>query len=271
MRAKRRRPKRTTDPEKLTATETAKKDFEAQIQDLASSFDDVRPIEVREAMHPFEISGLCGEKPLSVVQKAITYCIQYLGGSASEAEILAFLHRFWPQIVSKTDHASRPVPDKRVLRINFTIQKEKRFLFVRSVVDQQKWCLNTAKAPIEPNRRITDQIIPFQDRMLSILRSHEEGLTLEELAELTREFAAADGMYQNLPLERRVRTCLTVKRVVHEAHFDEKLQKWLAGPPRPERKKGRGEDAMANFIKNLHVRELTVSELWNILKDKRIY
>jgi hypothetical protein len=271
MRAKRKRPRRAADPDKLAATETAKRDFEAQIHDLTSNFDSAVPETIRDAMHPFELAGLCGDKPLSVVQKAITYCIQYLGGSASETEILAFLHRFWPQIVSKTDHAHRPVPDKRVLRINFTIQKEKRFLFVRSITDQQKWSLNTAKAPIEPNRRITDQIVPFQDRMLAVLRLHDEGLSLEELAELTREFAAADGMYQSLPLLQRVRTCLAVKRAVHEAHFDEKLQKWLSGPPRPERRKGRGEDGMANFVKSLHVRELTVTELWNILRDKGIY
>jgi hypothetical protein len=271
MRAKRRRPKRAADPSKLAAIETAKKDFNAQIDDLAGSFDEVVPDDVCEAMHPFEIAGLCGDKPLSVVQKAITYCIQYLGGSASECEILAFLQRFWPHIVSKTDLASRPAPDKRVLRINFTIQKEKRFLFVRSVIDQERWCLNTAKGPMEPNRRIADQVVPFQDRVLSILRLHDEGLSLDELAELTREFATADGLYPNLPLERRLRTCLTVKRVVHEAHFDEKCQKWIAGPPRPERRKGRGEDGMANFIKSLHVRELTVSELWNVLRDKGIY
>jgi hypothetical protein len=271
MRSRRRKSKRQGDLDRVAATETAKKDFEAQIQDLSGDFDDVQPEAVRDAQHPFEVAGLCGDKPLSIVQKAITYCIQYLGGEASENQILAFLHRYWSQIVPKTDHFNRPVPDKRVLRINFTIQKEKRFLFVRSIHDQQKWCLNTAKAPIEPNRRITDQIIPFQDRVVALLRNHDDGLTLNELIELTKEFALAEGMYQNLPLDKRLITCLTVKKAVHEVHFQEKQQRWRAGPPRPERKKSRSEENVASLLKGVHVRELTVNELWNILKDKGIY
>jgi hypothetical protein len=231
MSSKRKRPKRQLDPEKVAATEHARKDYEAQIQDLAGNFDDVDPEAVRDAVHPFEVAGICGDKPLSIMQKAITYCIQYLGGAASELEILAFLRRYWSEIVAKTDHQSRQIPDKRVLRINFTIQKEKRFLFVRSAHDQEKWCLNTTKAPIEPNRRIADQVVPFQDRMLAVLRSHDEGLAFDEIVELTKEFATVDGMYQNLPLEKRVKTCLTVKRVIREAYYDEKTQRWMPGAP----------------------------------------
>jgi hypothetical protein len=271
MRSRKRRTKRQTDPDKAAASATARKDFEAQIQDLGIAFDDVQPDAVADAQHPFEIAGLCGEKPLSIVQKAITYCIQFLGGAASEQEILAFLHRFWGQIVAKTDHASRPTPDKRILRINFTIQKEKRFLFVRSLHDQQKWCLNTAQAPIETNRRITDQVVPFQERVVSVVRNHDEGISFDDLAELTRDLAEIDGLYQNLPHEQRLKTCLTVKKVVHEVHFNEKTQRWLAGPPRPERKKGRGEDSVANVLKGVHVRDLNVNELWSILRDKGIY
>jgi hypothetical protein len=271
MRAKRRKPRRQADPDKVAATETARKDFEAQIQDLAGSFNDVEPEAVRDTMHPFEHAGLCGDKPLSIVQKAITYCIQYLGGAASECEILAFFHRYWTKIVSQTDHSGRPTPDKRILRINFTIQKEKRSLFVRSPHDQQKWCLNTANAPIESNRRISDQIVPFQDRMLSIVRDHEEGLSFDELIELTKEFASADGVYQHLPHERRLKTCLAIKKAVREIHFNEKSQKWMPGPPRPERKKGRSEPSATGLLKGIHVRELTVNELWDVLKDKGIY
>jgi hypothetical protein len=274
MRSRRHKGKRRANPSRSAATETAKKDFEAQIQDFAEDFNDVQPEKVLDAQHPFELAGLCGDKPLSVVQKAITYCIQYLGGEASENQILAFFHRYWSQIIPETDQTDQtdhPVPDKRVLRINFKVQKENRFLFVRSLHDQQKWCLNTSRAPIEPNRRTTDQIVPFQDRLVVLLRNHDQGLSLEELFELTKEFASAEGMYQNLPHDRRLITCLTVKKAVQEVHFQEKQQRWRAGPARSERRKSRSEGSVSSLLKGVHVSDLTVNELWNLLKEKGIY
>jgi hypothetical protein len=271
MRSSRRKPNRHADPAKAEAAEITRKAFEAQIQDLAGAFNDVQPELVRDAIHPFEAAGLCRDKPLSIVQKTITYCIQYLGGAASELEILAFFYRHWSQIVAGTDNSKRPVPDKRVLHINFTIQKEQRFLFVRSVHDQQKWCLNTATAPIEPRRRIADRVVMFQDRIVSILQSHEEGLSFEELLELTKEFSNDEGSYQNLPHERRLRTCLTIKKVVREIHFNERFDKWMPGPPRPQRKKGRTEDSIARLHKGICIKDLTGDELWDILKAKGIY
>jgi hypothetical protein len=272
MRSKRRKPKRSVDPEKVAATENAKKDYEAQIQELADSFEGVRPEQVRDTLHPFEVAGICGDKPLSTVQKAITYCIEHLGGAAAEQEILVFLRRYWSQIIPKSADQHRQVPDKRVLRINFTIQKDKRFLFVRSLEDPAKWCLNTTKAPMEPNRRIMNEIVPFQERMLAILRSHDSGLTFEELVDLTRDFAHIEGLFQNLTHAKRVRGCLASKKAIHEVYFDERTQKWIAGQPKAEKsKKSRSDDYYPGVLKGLHIRDISYNELWNLLKEKGIY
>jgi hypothetical protein len=45
----------------------------------------------------------------------------------------------------------------------------------------------------------------------------------------------------------------------------------MAGPAPPVRKKTRGEDSVATLLKGLHVRELTINELWNVLREKGIY
>jgi hypothetical protein len=270
MSSNRKKPKRQTDSKKVTAAATAQKNFEMQIKNLAGRFNDVQPESIRDALHPFEIAGFCGEKQLSVIQRAITYCIQYLGGSASEVEILSFLHRYWSHIVTGTHYSNSTIPNTRILRINFSAQKEKRFLFVRSIQDYQKWSLNTITAPIETNRRITEQIIPFQNRIVSILRSHEEGLSFDELIELTKQFATTDGSYQHFPHDKRLTICLRIKKAVKEIHFNDKLQKWMHGA-HPEEKKKVNENRITNLLKGIDIKQLSADELWAILQNKGIY
>jgi hypothetical protein len=272
MRSRRKKPRRTVNTGKITANENARRDYEAQIQGLYDSFEDIDPDDVRATVHPFETAGLC-DKPLSVVQKAITYVIIRQGGAATETEILAFLRKYWTQIIPRTDHQSRQIPDKRALHINFSIQKEKRFLFVRSPESSEKWILNTTKAPMEPNRRITEQIIPFQERMLSLLRHHDGGMTLEEIIEATKEYAGLEGLFPNLPLAKRVKVCLTAKRAIREIWFDEKHQKWIAyGQGKNDRpKRLRTDDFSPIVMKGMHVRDLSINELWNVLKEKGVY
>jgi hypothetical protein len=64
MRSTRRKPRRQADPDEAAATESARKNFDAQIQDPAGAFTDVQPQAIRNALHPFEIAGLCDVKPL---------------------------------------------------------------------------------------------------------------------------------------------------------------------------------------------------------------
>lgn len=270
MPGKRRKPKRAIDEKRSVNTELEKKEYEARIDQIAQSFEDVDPEKVRETMHPFEIAGICGDKPLSIMQKTMTFCINYMGGSASDEEILGFLRRFWHDILPKSE-PPKPIPDKRVLHINLAIMKERRPLFVKSQEDPLRWCVNKANAPIEQVRRQSSSVTPFQDRMLSVLRAHGDGMTLDELVEECREFEDVEGNYQHLPLHERVRTCLTAKQVIRDVAWDENEQKWFATTSPAKPKKFRIEDYLVTSMKGMKLKDLSVNELWAVLKDKKVY
>jgi hypothetical protein len=55
---------------KVAATENTKRDDATQIQGLAGNSGGVE----HDAVHPFEAAGICGNKPSSTAQKAITDC-----------------------------------------------------------------------------------------------------------------------------------------------------------------------------------------------------
>ena len=182
--------------------------------------------EILSTQHPFEVAGICGSKGLSPVQKAITYVMKNNNGYATDDEILAFLRKHWSQIMLKSDRQSRQPPDKRILHINYSIQKEQRFLFVRSPDNPNKFGINNPEAPIETSRRINDQIISFQDRIIELLRISGDGMTQEEIIKSAQSFANVDGLYQNLPLKERVSKILNVKEALQEIKLDSVSNKW---------------------------------------------
>lgn len=269
MPVKRRKQKRLIDEKRAVNTELEKKEYEARIDEIAQSFEGIDPEKVRETMHPFETAGICGDKPLSLTQKMMTFCINHLGGAASDEEILGFLRRFWADVVPADP--PKPIPDKRVLHINLTIQKERRPLFVKAADGSDRWSVNKANAPMEQPRKFSSQVTPFQDRMLAVLRAHEEGLTLEDLTHHCEEFADVEGNYQHLPLLERVRTCLTVKQMIKDVVWDENEQKWFAENNPTRGKKFRIEDFLTTSMKGMKVKDLSVNELWSVLKDRKVY
>jgi hypothetical protein len=272
MGSRKRRARRQVDPEKAAASQNAKKDYEAQISELSDKFEDVDPDRICEAMHPFEVTGLCGDKPLSIAQKAITFCIEHQGGAASDTEILAFLRRFWGEIIPKEDRKHSSVPDKRILHINFSIQKGKRFLFVRSPDDPEKWCLNSPQGPIENNRKIGEQVQQFQDKMMGIMKKQgTEGATFDELMGLCHEIEDVDGHFQGLPLKARLKAFLTSKKVIHEVSYDERTQKWAIATKTKVERKFKPDHFLPAALKGRHLREISINELWTILKDRGVY
>lgn len=229
--------------------------------------------EIMSTVHPFEAAGLCGPKGLSPVQKAITYVMQHRGGYASDDEILVFLRKHWSQIMQKSDRQSRQPPDKRILHINYSIQKEQRFLFVRSPTDPDMFGINTPEAPIETSRRINEQAVPFPERVIDLLRSYGDGLTLDEVVQYTQSYADADGMHQGQPLRERALKVLKVKEALQELEFDAGANKWRI---RVESKRGKsrgakGAEGPAPGAGGTKITEMTVNELWYMLKEKGVY
>ncbi|KAH0791065.1 hypothetical protein GPJ56_005200 [Histomonas meleagridis] len=240
------------------------------VQSDEVDLDSIDPSEISNVKHPFELAGIPIRK-LSSVQKAILYCMQIHGGYASDDQILDFLHHFWDYIISNADRQLRQFPDKRILHINYSIQKDSRFLFVRSPSDPNKWGPNTAEAPKETSRCISDQKVPFQDRVLSVLKSHKEGMTIDGLAKLLPAYSNSDGLFSGLPLHKRIRACLASKLALQEVEYDEKSAKWFTFNKEQKTNVQKADKMLPMKLRGTKIKELSLNELWNLLKEKRIY
>lgn len=86
---------------------------------------------ILQTKHPFETNGLTDGKPVSIIQKVITYFINKSGGWAHERKIFQFLNENWADItqISKKRFQNKPKP--RLLHINLSAKKKGQFLFVK--------------------------------------------------------------------------------------------------------------------------------------------
>ncbi|OHT10448.1 hypothetical protein TRFO_20255 [Tritrichomonas foetus] len=116
-----------------------KAEYESRLLQYIKLYDDVEPGLILECEHPFEVAGLCGDKPLSPIQKAITYCMFFRGGSASDEEIIAFFRRFWKTIGPHTERKSPP--NLRILHSNLSVTRDSLPLFIPD--DNGKWMPNS--------------------------------------------------------------------------------------------------------------------------------
>lgn len=108
----------------------------------------------------------------------------------------------------------------------------------------------------------------FQDRIIEILKnSRSQSLTVDEIINKATDFKNDDGLYQNLPLDKRVRCVLQVKKVLKEVVYDENTSKWSL----PTRSTDKQKNFLPKELKGVKMKELTINELWNLLKEKNIY
>ncbi|OHT04432.1 hypothetical protein TRFO_06324 [Tritrichomonas foetus] len=305
------------DNEKTTASQQAKRDFEHQIEELMKLYDDVDPDEINKFQHPFEIGGLCKDKPLSPIQRAITYCMNHRGGSATDEEIVAFIRRFWSTIGSASDHQYRAPPDKRVLHINYSIVKENRPLFIR--VDETHWAPNKlsptshhsshhssknvsssssssasasasssgnsnstkekdfSKSHFNSNSNSASSAMSsrrnengyFQERLMWLIKELNMPMTTEEIAQHCESFKDAPGSFDNLSLLPRVKSVLAAKKVLGEVCYNEEKETWTL--PKENERRNRSDDLLPRELRGIRMRELTINDLWLLLKEKGIY
>ncbi|KAH0791887.1 hypothetical protein GPJ56_004171 [Histomonas meleagridis] len=246
---------------------SGKNDTKNQVPDLNS----INPSDMDNVKHPFEIAGQPIRK-LSSVQKAILYCMNLYGGYATDEQVLEFLHKFWDYIVSKAERKITQIPDKRILHVNYSIQKGSRFLFVRSPEDPEKWGPNTPEAPRERSRCIGEPVIPFQKRISTILKTHEEGMTVEELCKALKQYAGSPGMYKNLPYKKRVQACLASKLALQELDCNTDTAKWYLHKEITKNAKTESvKSVMPKALEGIKIKEMTLNKLWDLLKEKHIY
>lgn len=288
------------DPEKENAIKQSKQEYDKQLQELMKLYDDVEPDNIFKCKHPLEKvdDRESGDErshgkvlTLTPIQKAITFCIQHNGGSATDDEILAFIHRFWSTIVaysisidSGNNYQNSKIIDKRVLHINLAINKDNQPLFIK--IEENRWKLNdtiptsasssttTSNSSYRPSTRSNTNFYSrdsssFQDKIMEILKnSKSQSLTIDEIINKATDFKDEDGLFQGSPLDRRVRCVLQIKRILKEVSFDEVTSKWSLKTKQSERQKS---FYLPKELKGVKIKELTANELWNVLKEKNIY
>lgn len=349
--------RKPVDQEKENAIKQMKENFDKQLQELMKLYDDVDTNIIFKCKHPLEIlsneideeRGRNKVATLTPIQRAITFCIQHNGGSATDDEVLAFIHRFWSIIVAYgqrgdngiTYQYTKPI-DKRVLHINFSTAKiDNRPLFIK--IEENRYKLN---APINNgstknenksigsidstnntdnssnksasssqsatdssrssqrismnsrnmnsrnynsnssntnsnsysiNARSSTRLgfnnnsrdsTAFQDKIIEILKSAKnQSLTIDEIVNKAKELESNEEFYPNLSLEKRVKCCLEMKKIVKEVVYDENTLKWSIQTKPIEKQK----NSLPKELKGVRIREMSVNELWSLLKEKRIY
>lgn len=330
------------DQEKENSIKQTKQEYDKQLQELMKLYDDVDPDKIFKCKHPLESldekqnrNEKSHTKPITLtpIQKAITFCIQHNGGSATDDEVLAFIHRFWSTIVtfslsanSNINYQYSKMIDKRVLRINFATAKDNQHLFEK--IDENRWRLNSPTSLFSsnhnsqktdknsnsnnnsnntnstPSSQVTDILRPrnstntrasansnsfsyssnsrpttrssnsnsrdsFQEKILEILRNvKNQSLPIDEIINKATEFKDEDGLYQGLPINQRVKCVLMIKQVLNEVFFDEDTSKWCLQTKPIEKQKNY---YLPKDLKGVRMKELTATELWNLLKEKYIY
>ena len=269
------------DNDKLVAQTQQKKDYELQIIELMKLYDDVDPKTIATTQHPFEASGILGDKSLSMIQKAITCCMRHNGGSATDDEIVAFMRKFWSIISESLEHQHRNPPDRRVVHINFSINKEGKPLFKK--VDQTHWAPNdpgstyTKRSAERYDKTDNSHVVAkdldgFQERVANIVKESPIPLSFDAILSASEDFKDLPGMFDELPLRSRVRAVLTAKKAACELDFDTDTQLWSKiGTASSIARRTRAEDTMPREIRGLKLKELTINDLWSILKEKGIY
>ncbi|OHS98873.1 hypothetical protein TRFO_34825 [Tritrichomonas foetus] len=87
--------------------------------------------QILQTKHPFELNGLTDGKPVSVIQKAITYFINKNKGWATEKKIFQFFIDKWIDILQISKKRFQNSPKLRLLHINLSTKKKGQYLFVR--------------------------------------------------------------------------------------------------------------------------------------------
>lgn len=196
-------------------------------------------------MHPMETHSTFGTKPLSLIQKAITCCINELGGSATAEQILVFVRHFWADIVKQGERAYKGIPDKRILHVALSNKRFGMRLFTPSPNDPGRYIVNPVagvieKHPVmkeeedateieeeeEDNLETNGAEMVFDERVLNIVWSSKNGVRMEAITRLCNGHETEDGSFRHLRLNHRVRACLLLLKIQKRVVYNAKTGRW---------------------------------------------
>ena len=261
--------------------------------------------QISHAKHPFEKAHFVESKTLTPSQRAITCCIQLNGGQATEDELLSFLQENWGFIGKMNMKLPNNMPDTRILHINLAVKKKSIPLFVQKPNDPLTWIVNTntdgqgvmrksksasgivSYTPVQKDKeeeqeetlvveekesffnhvmKEVDDTDSFEAHVISELGKHEDGISLNDLVDETKDFEGKDGLFKQLDHRRRVRAVLIAKKAL--GHCFEKNGIWLTKDKTKEETDFQKNSYLPDCLKSIKIPDLTIDEFYKVLKSE---
>ena len=245
--------------------------------------------------HPLEKSHYIESKGLTPSQRAITCCIQLCGGEASEEQLVYFLRNNW-QVISTMSSRTPNIPDMRVLRINLSVKKKSIPLFTQKQGEENVWCLTETPEGFYPpknrtttnvkesrtfeNRETFQQMIhkenpnSFEGKLTEIIKKFPDGILFNDIVKELESYSNSPGLFPTLPLSRRIHSILLAKKKMNMVTNDGDLWKIETND---NQKTNRNENSIRRnenfppFLRTVRIRDLTIDELYTILKENKVY
>ena len=206
---------------------------------------------ILQTKHPFELNGLTDNKPISVLQKAITYFIKKNGGWANENKIFQFLNDKWTDIMQISKKHFQNKPKVRLLHVNLSAKKKGQHLFVRRTPTSSTFRINYGDG-INPSdlknnaenedsteeeeynydkdsqyseeedesneawNNIDPDSMTFETCIIKVLQANEKPMTENEIIKKVSPYSNQKGLYMNLNVNQRVRACLITLKISRE-------------------------------------------------------
>jgi len=130
----------------------------------------------------------------------------------------------------------------------------------------------SSNSPANGNRAEEPRIKYFEDRIVDILRDKPNGLLLKDIIELSKPLEGQEGLFNQLPHDRRVRACLITKKELSEVyHRNEYWSCFESHEPTSRFDHTFSASILPDSLKGVKVADITVDQLWSMLKEKKIY
>lgn len=207
-------------------------------------------------VHPLEEYSGSIWKESSPLQVAIMSCISSMGGSASEISILEFIKSKWDIINKYSRRGVLIEPSIRVVRLNCTVKRKGRHLFILNPDKPHEWMLNTKMRKnckyqpqsVESSPNISDIIeneekknknieipnedipIPhymFEDHVLEYMKNIGHPVNFSEISDSLKFRSKEPGTFSRLPYERRLRAVLISMKCEGRVYNEPNTNDWV--------------------------------------------
>jgi len=240
------------------------------------------------SLHPFEMKKNGSEFKTSPIQRAIINCMEIHGGKATETQILDHVRSKWEIINKYSERTFKIEPTLRIIRLNCSIKKKSRHLFMKEPGVDDVWRMNIKKkadkseedldasdqidtpVPKSDDNLYFDIIPSFEDSLIEYLSNSKLPIRFDEIIKFAETIKDRNGSFDMLPLMQRTKACLISMKVLGKAFYDPIEQKWSSVPIQTE---GKSLIVVSDIFSQfgMRIKDMSTEDLYNELKKKQIF